>query len=81
MNEDFLEPIYDELSPVRSGLSNVIKASDIKITGNTKISVEEDSQDGVNIFLKKDANDNIQEIKFICSCGKTKSIILDYSDQ
>ncbi|GBD88068.1 hypothetical protein BMS3Abin03_02002 [bacterium BMS3Abin03] len=81
MDEDFLEPIYDEIAPVSASASNVLKSSDLKIIGNSKISIDEDSHDGVTIFLKKDANDNIHEIKFICSCGKTKSIILDYSDQ
>lgn len=80
MEEDFLEPVYDEISHINSSASNVVKSSDVKIIGNTKLSVDEDSHDGVSIFLKKDVNDDINEIKFICSCGKTKSIILDYSE-
>lgn len=80
LEEDFLEPVYEEIIPVRPSMSNVLKSSDIKIIGDVKISVDEDSEDSVNVFLKKDANDNIQEIKFICSCGRTKSIILDYSE-
>lgn len=78
--EDFIEPVYTEIVPVKHSMSNVLKSSDIKIVGDIKISVEEDSEDSVNIFLKKDAHDNIQEIKFICSCGKTKSLIMDYDD-
>ena len=78
--EEFVEPVYKEVTPVRQSMSNVLKSSDIKIMGDVKISVEEDSEDSVNIFLKKDAHDNIQEIKFICSCGKTKSLIMDYSE-
>jgi hypothetical protein len=80
MEEEFLEPVYDEISHVSSSTSNVLKSSDVEIVGNTKLSIDEDSHDGVSIFLKKDMNDNIHEIKFICSCGKTKSIILDYSE-
>jgi len=59
---------------------NLIKASDVEIKGYTKISVEEDDIEGVKIYLKKDANDVVKEIKFVCSCGQTKSIILDYND-
>jgi hypothetical protein len=44
-----------------------------------KISCEDDL-DGVRVLLKKDANDNLKEIKFVCSCGQSKSIILDYSE-
>jgi len=80
MDDDFLEPIYNEIVPVSSSKSNVIKASEVQFVGNTKLSVEENSEDDVTIFLKKDANDNIHEIKFVCACGRTKSIILDYSD-
>ncbi len=57
---------------------NLIKASDVEIKGYTKITVEEDEFEGVKIYLKKDANDVVKEIKFVCSCGQTKSIILDY---
>lgn len=77
--EDFYEPVYKEVAPLKKSMSNVLDSSDIKIIGDVKISMDEDSEDSVNVFLKKDANDNIQEIKFICSCGKTKSIILDYA--
>jgi len=59
---------------------NLLKQSDIEITGVAKISVEDDDVDGIRIILKKDANDSIKEIKFVCSCGQTKSILLDYSD-
>lgn len=78
--EEFYEPVYKEVASVKKLMSNVLSSSDIKIIGDVKISVDEDSEDSVNVFLKKDANDNIQEIKFICSCGKTKSIILDYAE-
>jgi len=58
---------------------NLIKAEDIEINGKAKISCEDDL-DGVRVLLKKDANDNLKEIKFVCSCGQSKSIILDYSE-
>lgn len=80
MQDDFLEPIYDEITPLSSSSKNILKASEINIAGSVKLSMDEGSHDDVNIFIKKDANDNIHEIKFICSCGKTKAIILDYSD-
>lgn len=58
---------------------NLIKAEDFEINGKAKISCEDDL-DGVRVLLKKDANDNLKEIKFVCSCGQSKSIILDYSE-
>ncbi len=59
---------------------NLIKSSEIEIKGLVKITMEEDEVDGIKIFLKKDSNDAVKEIKFVCSCGLTKSIILDYSE-
>ncbi len=79
MDDEFLEPIYEEIAPVSSSRSNVIKATQVQIVGKSKLTVEENSEDDVTIFLKKDASDNIQEIKFVCACGRTKSILLDYS--
>lgn len=81
MEDTFEEYVFKELSfePVRKR-SSVIKASDAKIHGSVKVEVEEDSHDGVKIILKKDKEDNIKEIKFVCSCGQTKSVILDYSE-
>ena len=58
---------------------NLIKAEDVDINGKAKISCEDDL-DGVRVLLKKDADDNLKEIKFVCSCGQSKSIILDYSE-
>lgn len=59
---------------------NVIKSEEIQIEGKTKISFEEDDIDGIKIVLNKDENNNVREIKFICTCGQTKSILLDYSE-
>lgn len=59
---------------------NLLRSGDFEITGAARITVEDDELDGVRILLKKDANDSIKEIKFACSCGQTKSIILDYSE-
>ncbi len=59
---------------------NVIKSEELQLEGKTKISFEEDEIDGVKIVLNKDENNNVREIKFICSCGQTKSIILDYGE-
>lgn len=82
MHEEFQDEIYDDLSYRninRDG--NIIKKDDTDIKGKAKINVEEDAEDGVKIILKKDANNNIHEIKFVCSCGQTKSVILDYSEE
>ncbi len=81
MNQEFQESVYREISYRENSFTgNLIKAEDVKITGTAKISLEEDGHDGVKIILKKDAHDNIKEIKFVCSCGETKSVLLDYSE-
>ena len=80
MEENFEDSIFKEISVHKHTTSNVIKAANSHIAGFAKISIEEDSHDGVKIVLKKDKNDNIKEIKFVCSCGQTKSVILDYNE-
>lgn len=80
MSDSFENMSFKEISHrdvPRSG--NVIKSKDVKIEGVAKITIDEDSSDGVKIILRKDENDNIKEIKFVCSCGETKSVLLDYS--
>ncbi|MFA6978874.1 MAG: hypothetical protein WC209_06070 [Ignavibacteriaceae bacterium] len=81
MKENFKEPVFREVS-IDPGVStgNLIKASNTHVTGKTKISVEEDGRDSVKVILKKDQADTIKEIKFVCSCGQTKTIVLDYSE-
>ncbi len=81
MKNNFKEPLFREYNyDLNESSSNFIKSTDAELVGKTKISVEEESHEGVKIILKKDANDSIKEIKFVCSCGQTKSVILDYSD-
>lgn len=81
MKEQFEEYVFRELSVSNSKNSgNLIKSSEANIKGNIKVSVEEESEEGVKIVLKKDAHDNIKEIKFVCTCGQSKSIILDYNE-
>lgn len=63
-----------------SKTGNLLKPDEYYISGESKISFEESELDDVRILLKKDAKDNLKEIKFICSCGQTKSILLDYGD-
>jgi len=80
-SENFEEPIYREVNPDSTQKSgNVIKKAEVEMIGKAKISVEEESMGGVKFVIKKDENDNIKEIKFICSCGQTKAILLDYSE-
>ncbi len=80
MANQFEDALFKDIftkNKTRTG--NLIKAEDVEINGKAKISCEDDL-DGVRILLKKDANDNLKEIKFVCSCGQSKSIILDYSE-
>ena len=60
--------------------SNVIKSENSEISGKTKVTVDEDEHDGVKIILKKDEHDVIKEIKFVCTCGQTKTVLLDYNE-
>ncbi|MCB0730133.1 MAG: hypothetical protein KDC88_03780 [Ignavibacteriae bacterium] len=79
---NFNEEIYREVSFNGSSIKgNVINSDDVEIVGTSKITVEEESHEGVRIILNKDANDNIKEIKFVCSCGETKTVLLDYSEE
>ncbi len=79
MSNIYEETILKEFT-ARKLKNGVLKKEDISLSGKTKISVEEDEHGGVKVILKKDENDTIKEIKFVCSCGESKSIILDYSD-
>jgi hypothetical protein len=81
MNNQFSDNIYREIiSEQSNSRSNVLKCGTAQLVGQTKISIDEESHEGVKIIIKKDANENVKEIKFVCSCGQTKSIILDYSE-
>lgn len=81
MKDRFNEPVFREVNfdPCIS-TGNLIKADRANITGKTKISVEEDGHGSVKVILKKDQDDSIKEIKFVCSCGQTKVIVLDYAE-
>ena len=79
MKESFEESLYKEIEFVRNR-KGIIKAEQTKVVGKSKISIDEESEHGTKIVVKRDGNDAIKEIKFICSCGKTKSIVLDYSE-
>lgn len=81
MATNFEDPLFKDIYAERTASTgNLIKSEDVQVTGASKISFEEDDLDGIRIILKKDANDNLKEIKFVCSCGQTKSIILDYTE-
>ncbi len=82
MSEDFQDAMYREINYDKSkNKSSIIPSEEANIIGSAKISVEEDSHEGVKIILKKDEEENIKEIKFVCSCGETKSVILDYNEE
>ena len=81
MSELFVENTYREvINPNKSYSGNLIKKNDIKIIGATKIEAHEEHDDSVKVLIKKDEQDQVQEIKFVCSCGETKSIKLDYNE-
>lgn len=81
MSELFVENTYREvINPNKSYSGNLIKKDDIKIIGATKIEAHDEHDDSVKVLIKKDEQDQVQEIKFVCSCGETKSIKLDYNE-
>lgn len=81
MNNLISEAVFSSItSKCDNRRSRLIKAEDVKLNGSSKIHFEEDHAEGIKIVLTKDADNNIKEIKFICSCGQTKSIALDYSE-
>lgn len=81
MDSEFQDDTFKEINyRTLSGDGNLIKAEDAKIVGVAKITIDQDIHSGVKIVLKKDSDDNIKEIKFICSCGETKSVLLDYDE-
>lgn len=81
MNDLIEDAIFNSVT-CKSGSrkSNLIKAEDVQISGSSKICFEEDHAEGIKIVLTKDADNNVKEIKFICSCGQTKALSLDYSE-
>lgn len=81
MNDNFSNTIFREFNfnGSRNG-TNFIKSKQVEINGKCKISVDEESHGGVKVILKKDENENIKVIKFVCSCGDTKTVLLDYSE-
>ena len=80
--KNFNEEIYKEISFSNRPIDgNIIQADQVEIIGTSKITIEEESHEGVRIVLNKDSDDNIKEIKFVCSCGETKSVLLDYNEE
>ncbi|HEX2983234.1 MAG TPA: hypothetical protein VHO28_06790 [Ignavibacteriales bacterium] len=77
--EDYVFKEIDYKSAFNGG--NVIKAEGVNIVGKTKVNVEEESHDGVKVIIRKDEHDVIKEIKFVCTCGQSKSITLDYNEE
>ncbi len=80
-DEEFKDVPYDEISYREDGrIGNIIKGDSAKIEGKVKVSIQHDDLDDVKVILKKDEDDNIKEIKFVCSCGQTKTVILNYDE-
>lgn len=79
-SKQFEDYIYREVDFRVPKSGNILKAEDVVLTGMSKLSMDEDPSESVKVILKKDKNDTIKEIKFVCSCGQTKTVILDYED-
>ncbi len=82
MENKFTETVFSSvISSGISGKGKIVKNGQYKIAGKMKVEVMEESHDGVKIVLNKDENERIREIKFICACGRTKSLFLDYDEE
>lgn len=81
MKEKFSEMIFREFDHNETKINrNIIKSGNTNIKGKCKITTEEESHNGIKIILKKDENENVQEIKFVCTCGEAKTVKLNYSE-
>ena len=81
MKNSFEEPVFREVkSDPANSSGNYIRKEMARFVGKTKITIEEESHQGVKVILKKDEDESIKEIKFVCSCGQTKSILLNYTE-
>lgn len=81
MSNHFTDEVFKTIShreDARHG--KILRKNKYNLAGKTKIEMLEESHNGVKIILNKDEHDQIKEIKFICSCGESKSLFLDYSD-
>lgn len=79
--KEFKEQLFREFLFTENESGNgIIKSTKADLKGKTRVTIEEESEHGIKIILKKDENDIVKEIKFVCSCGQSKSIILDYSE-
>lgn len=82
MFESFTENSYREINSVNKKVSgNVLKKKAVSEIGNLKIEVHDEQDEGVKILFNKDENGEVKEIKFVCSCGETKVVMLDYNEQ
>ncbi len=80
-DKNFQQSNFQQIKFSNNKKSNIIKSNQIEFLGSVKLDIDEDKNDGVKIILKRDSKDNIKEIRFVCSCGETKSIILDYPEE
>lgn len=80
MQNKFEQITYKEIHS-DSRQKGLLKANSVEIIGKSKVSVEENAGDNVKIILKKDHDENIKEIKFVCTCGETKTLTLDYAGE
>jgi hypothetical protein len=82
MFDSFSENSYREVGNINKAVSgNVLKKTTIHEVGNFRVEVHDEQDDGVKILLNKDENGEVKEIKFVCSCGETKVVVLDYNEQ
>jgi len=60
--------------------SNIIKAEEIKSTGGAMIDVMEGNHEEPTVFVHR-KGDQVVKIEFVCSCGKSTHVDLEYEGE
>jgi hypothetical protein len=81
MKNIFETPVFRKaFINAKSSSGKVIKKTTSELRGTTRIVIEEDDTDMIKLMVIKDETESVKEIKFTCSCGCSKSILLDYTE-
>lgn len=64
----------------RSISSSIIKSSSVKDNGVAKIEIIDGEQGAPSIRIEREG-DKISQIEFVCSCGKSAHLDLEYEEE
>jgi hypothetical protein len=60
--------------------ANIIKARSVTVTGTRQVEVPAATADEPRVILHRDGEE-IQQIEFVCTCGKTASLHIQYDGE